>query len=242
MSSEAITRNDLTAILNEVLPPTPSEYRKLLWTNPSPTSDFVAQTISLDLSDYDAVDIEVNMYTSSSGEYHQTFRGAIGTNLLMSGMIYQTTMPLSRLCEIHSDSIPFNTGFANTDNNGAVVPLKIYGIKYERVNPSQLILPTIAYNESFVGSNNTIYKTHTVTSAGLYLILAKANANSGSSVPAIRIFVNDTRITQNADAGGSVMTYLATTLSAGDVVKVEFLATNSDSTSDWNNLTIIQLA
>lgn len=57
MSNKAITTNDLKAVLDVVLPPQPSEYRKLLWTNPSPTSAFSAQTITLDLSDFDAIEI-----------------------------------------------------------------------------------------------------------------------------------------------------------------------------------------
>lgn len=107
-----------------------AEFKKLLWTNPNTQSAFSAQYVHLDLSNYDAVEIEVNMYTSSTGEYHQTFYGRVGTNLLMSGLIYQTTMPLSRLCEIRNASILFNDGFANTPNNQAVIPVRIYGIKY----------------------------------------------------------------------------------------------------------------
>ena len=59
MSNKAITTNDLKAVLDVVLPPQPSEYRKLLWTNPSPTSSFAAQTVTLDLSSYDDVEIEM---------------------------------------------------------------------------------------------------------------------------------------------------------------------------------------
>lgn len=42
----------------------------LLWTNPSPTSDFASQTISLDLKDYTFVAIELifSKSTYSSGE------------------------------------------------------------------------------------------------------------------------------------------------------------------------------
>lgn len=107
-----------------------TEFKTLLWTNPNTQSAFASQYVYIDLSNYDEVEIEVNMYTATSGEYHQTFSGRIGTNLLMSGMIYQTTMPLSRLCEIRNASILFNDGFANTTNNQAVIPVRIYGIRY----------------------------------------------------------------------------------------------------------------
>lgn len=107
-----------------------AEFKTLLWTNPSTQSAFPMQNVSIDLSDYDAVEIEVNMYTAATGEYHQTFYGRVGTNLLMSGLIYQSTMPLSRLCEIRTSYIAFNDGFANTPNNQAVIPVRIYGIRY----------------------------------------------------------------------------------------------------------------
>ena len=138
MSSEAITQNDLREILSRTVGSVPSEYKKLLWTNPNTQSAFSSQYVYLDLSNYDAVGIDVNMYTASAGEYHQTFYGRIGENLLMSGLIYQSSMPLSRLCEIRNDSILFNDGYANTPNNQAVIPIRIYGIKYERVQPPVL--------------------------------------------------------------------------------------------------------
>ena len=84
MSSEAITRNDLTAILNGVLPPTPSEYRKLLWTNPSPTSSFAAQTVTLDLSSYDDVEIEMAGAGTYASTTTQTFKLEVNVGGLLS--------------------------------------------------------------------------------------------------------------------------------------------------------------
>lgn len=135
MSSEAITRNDLTAILNEVLPPTPSEYRKLLWTNPSPTSAFAAQTVSLDLSDYDAVEIETLLSVGGMTTTRTTDVGQMGEvgGLGSAGATY------CRMATVATSGITFTEGKTNgTTNNANAIPLRIYGIKYERVNPPQI--------------------------------------------------------------------------------------------------------
>lgn len=103
--------------------------------------------------------------------------------------------------------------------------------------------PMVAYNENFSGSSDTINKTYTVTNNGLYLILARANATSGTATLAVRIYINNVIQAQNADAGGSIVTYHLATLFTGDIIKGEFLATNAESTQlTWNNFTIIQLS
>lgn len=150
MSSEAITRNDLKNILNEVLPPTPSEYKKLLWTNNSNTT-FAAQTISLNLTGYDCV--EVWFYTSSDVdplltnvvvlEVGQKNRAAIIHSLGSAGVNENTG---SRQVVINSNGVVFSnytyknrrSGGTLTTANEFAVPYKIYGVKYERVNPPQV--------------------------------------------------------------------------------------------------------
>lgn len=132
MASEAITKNDLKAILNEVLPPTPSEYKKLLWQNPNPTAAFAAQTISLDLSDYDVVQIDV--YLTANGMISTRFtevgfQGEAG-GLGSGGDRY------TRNANVTTTGVAFTVGKSNgTDNTSACIPYKIYGIKYERVAP-----------------------------------------------------------------------------------------------------------
>lgn len=140
MSSEAITRNDLTAILNEVLPPTPSEYRKLLWTNPSPTSSFAAQTVSLDLSDYDEVEIAVRLYSGGSSPVIFV-RGSVG--LLSSALGVRNDSFLTQIRQFtpQTSGVQFydcKLGSNSSTYNDQMIPLNIYGIKYERVAPPQL--------------------------------------------------------------------------------------------------------
>ncbi len=150
MSTELITGNDLKSILNEVLPPTPSEYRKLLWTNPS--SQYSTGTISLDLTDYD--EIEILFYADDSlatAFYSRTKVGKSGhaqwwdvrTDLSNLNNINSVTRNYS----VSTSGVTFQNG--NMIYNGAsyagwagrCVPYQIYGIKYERVAPPQLEVP-----------------------------------------------------------------------------------------------------
>lgn len=135
MASEAITRNDLTNILNEVLPPTPSEYRKLLWTNPSPSSAFAAQTISVDADEYDSIEVE---YNGTSAPLIMSVRNS--TYYVMTpaygGTPSYRAAKLPTTNGVYFDECHKNSGA--TIENSYLVPLHIYGIKYERVAPPQL--------------------------------------------------------------------------------------------------------
>ena len=148
MSSEAITRNDLTAILNEVLPPTPSEYRKLLWSNPSPTSSFSAQTITVpDFSGFDDLEIETRGGSAMTGN---TFKYPIeefkSGNVHWLSYIGQGATGLPSIngrpfnyvsdTQIHFElGAYWNTSGYQSGQAGSGVPMKIYGVKYNRVNP-----------------------------------------------------------------------------------------------------------
>lgn len=156
--SETITRNDLTNILNEALPPTASEYRKLLWTNPNIMADFAAQTILLDLSDYDEVEVWFTIWKSDK-RVNAIFRAEKNYSTMAHGMAssstsYDTTTninnapmtgtpdPTERAFYFTNTGVVFGearegmNGFSTTNNN-ILIPYKIYGIKYERVNPPQ---------------------------------------------------------------------------------------------------------
>lgn len=138
MSNKAITKNDLAAVLNEVLPPTPSEYKKLLWTNPSPTSSFAAQTISLDLSDYDAIEIIIRSDTANTYTLApivtEVGKGGIAFNSTAynSGRQFTTTTS-----GITFTAATYYSSYGNwsTTSTNALIPVYIYGIKYDRVLP-----------------------------------------------------------------------------------------------------------
>lgn len=142
MSSEAITQNDLREILSRTVGSIPSEYKKLLWTNPNPTSTFVAQDVNLDLSDYDAVDIECKHWSNdNTTSTTRTEKAEIGTISITSNANGHIAV---RDWSVYADRVYFGTGkdlfgtSITNPSNSACVPLKIYGIKYERVQPPVL--------------------------------------------------------------------------------------------------------
>ena len=111
---------------------------KSLWTNASPTSNFAAQTISLNLSDYEYVlvrylystdyqDIDQIAIVKVGREAYLTFTGAVSTS------IYVTQRPIS----LGSNSVAFGapvyktySSTANpTANNKYCIPVEIIGIK-----------------------------------------------------------------------------------------------------------------
>lgn len=176
MGSEAITQNDLKNVLDAVLPVKPSEYKKLLWTNQSPTSAFAEQTINLDLSDFDAVEVVYKLYISQQYDVtgqltymsDQTVTvAASGTAGFFSG----TDAPMARTSSMSSNGVHFSAGSlcggssSWSVNNNVLIPYKIYGIKYERIAPPQLgVVPlqvaTFQKNTSFVaGAGSVVFDT-----------------------------------------------------------------------------------
>lgn len=108
-----------------------SNRRVLLWTNPNPTASFGPQTINLDLSDYDYVEI-IAKKTASETWY---FTSKIP--IIAQGNLYfiESGVTFDRNCTLSSTGIQFKTGYYNlatgslvTDNTRSV-PYQIYGIK-----------------------------------------------------------------------------------------------------------------
>lgn len=110
---------------------------KLLWQNASPTSTFQKQTKTLDLSKYDAIEIEFGMMTSS------LYRTSVKCSLLDSVILVGTysfggsgkIMGLNRVVVISNktsvlfDDAWMTTPSSDTLNNNVCIPLAIYGIK-----------------------------------------------------------------------------------------------------------------
>lgn len=102
---------------------------KKLWENASPTSSFAAQTISIDLSDYDFVFI--TSVSSSGATKYSIYWGAVGGAILMNYVYYTSQIiSLNRALAVNSDSIDVGNCTSNASNNNSVlIPLKIYGVK-----------------------------------------------------------------------------------------------------------------
>ena len=116
------------------------ETRTLLWTNASPTSAFAAQTISLDLSGYNAVEIVCRYSTTddthiryicdvgNSASMYWFYRTA--TNGYYMGVRSRTNVSASTTGATFNTCMgkPVNSS-TSTANDGYIIPIEIYGIK-----------------------------------------------------------------------------------------------------------------
>ena len=110
----------------------PSDGMKLLWTNPSPTASFAAQTVSLDLSQYRFVLIFFQNQAGSNPINLDSTIGMVGQHLMLAqGALYIRT----RTCNITATGIVFEGGVyyssygAAKYDDGMNIPQYIYGIK-----------------------------------------------------------------------------------------------------------------
>lgn len=106
----------------------------LLWTNTNIHAAFPAQTISLDLSNYDAVLIKLTVNNTS--QYESTtveataicFKGKAAASF--NGIVNNQTFNMERVAIVSNSGIEFSTGYANAvAGDQYAVPLQIWGIK-----------------------------------------------------------------------------------------------------------------
>lgn len=130
--------------------------KELLWTNPSPTSAFGAQTLALDLKDYDGVLIQCN-YTASTNHNNALPAPnsysfiAKGTTARLAGVANDTSTssPITgRVATVADDGITFTSGIkldgtATYDTN--CVPCYIWGVNLGGYQTSDKYL---RYNEA----------------------------------------------------------------------------------------------
>lgn len=119
-----------------------AEVRHLLWENPSPTTDFTAQTLSNlgDLSDYLYVDVEFAPFADTARCIN---RFIVGTNGVLFYMYLNTTTNssaatmingVSRAIQVTSSSIIFGNGqmvyngSAYVDWANRAIPTRIWGV------------------------------------------------------------------------------------------------------------------
>jgi hypothetical protein len=96
---------------------------KILWTNPSPTSDFASQTIILSSDDYDMLEIFYHTFNNQVGS-SRIFKGK-GTRIITSisnGTVYM------RIIDYVDDTHFFASNIYG-GSNGNLKPLYIIGYK-----------------------------------------------------------------------------------------------------------------
>ena len=116
-------------------------FMTLLWTNASPSSSFAAQTVSLDLSGYDAVFVISNLMTTGENNTGVFVRKGLATetNIVMYGAIVAASaMTVQRRGVTATDTgVVFSdaklkaatSNSAGSTENSRCIPLYIYGIK-----------------------------------------------------------------------------------------------------------------
>ena len=130
----------MTCNIDELASGTGIEKRKLLWTNASPTSDFAAQTVSLTLSSYDAVEIVCRYSTTSDSRTR--YICDVGSSASIDWFYYTVVagkyMGVKSRNEVSASTTGVTFGACttkpgnstdSTTTNGYIIPIKIYGIK-----------------------------------------------------------------------------------------------------------------
>ena len=122
-----------------------SAHKKLLWSNSDTTKSFATQTITLDLSDYDYVDILFTATTTQTGIRLIRCVKAYNTVCCISGYIDKkfitgssyNAINLRRIVSVASNgAINFGNGIVDTSvdnangNANVMIPVKIYGGKF----------------------------------------------------------------------------------------------------------------
>lgn len=106
--------------------------KKLLWQNARPTSEFPAQTISLDLSEYTHYEV---LFAIDTGSYKdsQLSTGIVSIDkfaFLCFGWGDVNNIGSRRVQAITSNSISFTPAFyGKATSNSHVIPVAVYGIK-----------------------------------------------------------------------------------------------------------------
>ena len=104
---------------------------ELLWTNSSPTASFSAQTITLDLSEYQAV-IIIFRWDNATSEYLERFY-AKGNSVVITESFARGTYGVTGryINNITNSGVEFGNGIQNSwaSNNNNMIPYQIYGIR-----------------------------------------------------------------------------------------------------------------
>jgi len=190
-SADDMTAQEIESFLDDInAEGGPSEYRKLLWTNPSPNSAFASQTITIsNLTDYSGIEIvaeyglqDVNKLLNTSAFPN----GGLGSIIASQGSGGAFCM---RTVTINGNQVTIGdgaliSGASVSVSNKNCIPIKIYGIKYERVAPPQVEYPNYSTEEQQIGTwidGKPIYRKVIVAAsitAGLNTITAPSNIDT----------------------------------------------------------------
>ena len=103
----------------------------ILWANPSPTSPFASQTITLSSGDYDFYEVYFTYNEGSAIQYANGFKSIKGKGLIVSENGYSTGISVRRKVD-YTDSthLLISDGMnGNAVGNGFLIPIYVVGYK-----------------------------------------------------------------------------------------------------------------
>lgn len=128
MGNTALTEADLYDLLHPQ-PVTAGVEIRLLWTNESPSTSVGATTIDLDLTDYDAVFVQVERTTGGATLMTSFIPKDGKTHPLMMRTTSSTTLT-ARDFEVTDAGVEISNGYSGTTAGKTyMIPTKIWGIK-----------------------------------------------------------------------------------------------------------------
>lgn len=220
--------------------------KELLWNNPSPTTAFPAQTLSLDLSKYEGVIIRCAYSTGYNTDTQKPYQ--IFNYVPKDGVAHWMSTCLSsngtgyywkRQATVTDSGITFSDANYGTSSagNGYMIPTEIYGYVYEpdigNVDKRKFILK----DGIFQGTRGTDYGIlGTLTQNVGYVTIS-----SGSYTTGIAPFISASDRTKykrvvfdadNANAGGFRMYSSTTESGSRTAVNTSVFAMNLSSLSD----------
>lgn len=214
----------------------------LLWTNSSPTSSFAAQTISLNLSDYAGIIIELNDAINVQEIYSRGYIKVGDSNTNVACGIKHGNSDLVRIVTATSSGVTISDAYNNgSAANGYAIPARIYGVKkvlveVESEYPS--IIGCGFTNSATEKEFTNIYHDTSLFEKTSNGYVAKKNMTvnvscgvgyvSGSTGACITVYLNNT---SKLSTWNKYTEYtVALTLAKNDVLKITFRAENANNT------------
>lgn len=104
---------------------------ELLWTNASPTSQFAAQTVSLNLANYASVIIEVK-FSTGTAKYSKTLMNVGEQNNVCVTSNQKTHLDTDayRNANVSNTGIVFSTAVSGSTSALYAIPTRIWGVKF----------------------------------------------------------------------------------------------------------------
>lgn len=105
----------------------------LLWTNPTPTAAFGAQTISVDLSGCDFIVVAYGTSNAADARLthliHEKGRTSLCISLLNNKIVYRAQNGVTDSGITFGNGASVSSYGSNNENNAVMIPVKIYGLK-----------------------------------------------------------------------------------------------------------------